>query len=224
MEIGLRSAFIISAIIHAGFAVPFYNHSLLKAHFEKRNAVIVDYVILRELSNITPANIGNKESVVVAQAPKIDVKSTPSTENKTPTKHSKLDYRKKLKAIRSKEKPEAKVSAKQTVSGADKKESQIKSSKDYIDYYGSLKEKIKARLQENYKFYTGEGDVYLSFVLSAKGALVSYNIDRSKSSKDEVLLQITRASLMAVAPFAPIPRSISEPQASFNITISFKRQ
>jgi len=224
MEIGLRSAFIISAIIHAGFAAPFYNHSLLKADFEKKNAVIVDYVILKELSNITPTNVDNKESVVVAQAPKIDLKITPSKENKAATKHSKLDYRKKLKAIKSKEKPEANVSAKQAVSGTDKKEAQIKSSKDYMDYYGFLKEKIRARLQENYKFYKGEGDVYLSFVLNAKGTLVSYNIDRSKSSKDEVLLQITRASLMAVAPFAPLPRSISEPQISFNITISFKKQ
>ena len=211
-------------MIHAAIAVPFYSHNLLKTDFEKKNAVIVDYVILKELSNITPANVSNKESIAEARIPKVDVNSAPGAENKTPTKHSKLDYKKKLEEIRSKGKSGTKVSANEAASEADKREARIRSSKDYLDYYGFLKEKIKARLQENYKFYKGEGDVYLSFVLNAKGVLIGYNIDRSKSSKDEVLLQVTRASLVAVAPFAPLPKSISDPHVAFNITISFKKQ
>lgn len=213
MELGLKSAFMISAVIHAGIAAPFYSQNLLKTDFEKKSAVIVDYLILKEMSNIVPGNVSDKESITVAQAPKVEARSAPN-DNRVNVKHSKLDYRKRLEAARVKEKKST---------GAEKKEAKLKSSKDYINYYGLLKDRIKARLQGNYKFYKGEGDVYLSFVLNEKGILLSYNIDRSRSSKDEVLLQITRASLVAVAPFPALPKSISAPETSFSITISFKK-
>lgn len=210
MEIGLKSAIIISAILHACIAAPFYGHNLIKADFERRNAVIVDYVILKELSNITPANVGGRESVDVAQAPNAEVKSKPA-DNKI--------------SVKEKDKTDEKVPAKRTISDdTDKKETELKSNKDYINYYGFLKDRIRSRLQENYKFYKGEGDVYLSFVLNAKGALISYGIDRSRSAQDEVLLHITRTSLIAVAPFPALPKTISAPQMAFNITISFKKQ
>ena len=215
MEIGLRSAFIISAIIHAAIAAPLYNYNLLKDDFVKKDAVIVDYVILSQISNTSIASLSGKESVAVSDTPQQDIKKSPS-ENNAVTKHDKAYYKKKTGL---KNKP-----AQNTAQEAHKKDAQISSSKEYISYYESLKEKIKARLRNNYRFYSGEGDIYMSFALNAKGELLSYDIDRSRSSKDEVLLQVARTSLVAVAPFGLMPKSISAPQRSFSITISFKRQ
>lgn len=212
MDIGFKSAFLISAVIHTGIAAPFYNHALLKSDFVKKDSVIVDYVILSQISNITAANTAERENVVTAGGVRA-------------IKHDRSYYRKKSEAAGLKEKKNPAVNnpAERLVVEADKKDVKIQSSKDYLNYYGCLKDKIRARLQENYRFYKGEGDVYLSFILNAKGALLASNIDRSRSSKDEVLLHITRASLVAVAPFPPLPKVISAGQMSFNITISFRK-
>ncbi len=225
MDIGFKSAFLISAIIHAGVAAPFYNHALLKNDFFKKDSVIVDYVILSQISNITAANTADRETAVTAGAERIDIKKA-STQGNSAVKHDKEYYRKKSEAAGLKEKknPAVNNTAERMAVEADKKDAKIQYNKDYIKYYGFLKDRIKARLQENYRFYKGEGDVCLSFVLNAKGALLTYNIDRSRSSKDDVLLHITRASLIAVAPFPPLPKAISAGQMSFNITISFKKQ
>ncbi|OGX00836.1 MAG: hypothetical protein A3I73_05080 [Omnitrophica bacterium RIFCSPLOWO2_02_FULL_45_16] len=233
MDITLRSAFIISAIIHAVIIAPFYNHNLLRHDFGKRNSVIVDYVVLKDMTKIAAANAANKKAIVRAsEAPKIEVKKDTAQSKlavKTDDAGSPLGeaegYRKSLEISRLKEtkEPLKNVPAKQAIQEAAKKEAHVKSSKDYIDYYDFLKDKIKIRLQENYRFYKGEGDVYLSFTLSANGALLTYNIDRSRSSKDEVLLHVTSASLKAVSPFKPLPKAISAPKMSFNITIAFKK-
>lgn len=225
MDITFRSAFIISALIHAVIIAPFYNHNLLRHGFCKRNSVIVDYVILKDMANIAAVNAANKDVIVgISEAPKIEVKKDVA-ESKLAVQTDDAGYRKSLEISRLKEtkEPLKNVSARQAAQGTAKKEAQIKSSKDYIDYYDFLKNKIRIRLQENYRFYKGEGDVYLSFTLAANGALLAYNIDRSRSSKDEVLLHMTGASLKAVSPFKPLPKAISAPKMSFNITIAFKK-
>lgn len=232
MDITLRSAFIISALIHTVIIAPFYNHNLLRHGFGKRNSVIVDYVILKDMANIAAANAANKDVTVRTSEAPIEVKKGAAQSKlavKTDDAGSPLGeaegYRKSIEAGGLKEIKDAqkKASAKQTTQEVAKKEARIKSSKEYIDYYDFLKDKIRIRLQENYRFYKGEGDVYLSFTLTANGALLAYNIDRSRSSKDEVLLHMTGASLKAVSPFKPLPKAISAPKMSFNITIAFKK-
>lgn len=224
MDITFRSAFIISALTHAVIIAPFYNHNLLRHDFGKRNSVIVDYVVLKDMANIAAANAANKDAAVRTSEAPIEVKKD-AAESKLAVKTDDAGYRKSIEAGRLKEIKEdiEKASARQATQGTAKKESRIKSSKDYIDYYDFLKDKIRIRLQENYRFYKGEGDVYLSFTLTANGALLAYNIDRSRSSKDEVLLHMTGASLKAVSPFKPLPKAISAPKMSFNITIAFKK-
>lgn len=221
MEIGLRSAIIISAILHAAIVVPFYNHNLIRNDFVKKNSVIVDYIILKQISNLTIANVSGRGSPADTEGQKLDVKNTPAPE--TPAvKHGRSYYDRKHLKSGVAQASKAGAGQGQAVTAAGK-EAGIRSSRDYINYYGYLKERIKERLQGNYKFYKGEGDVYLSFILSSQGALLSYDIDRSKSTTDEVLLHITGTSLKAVAPFSPLPKSISSPKMSFAITVSFKK-
>ena len=61
MGITLRGAFIISAVIHAGLFAPFYNQYLLQQELEKKNTIVVDYVVLKE---IAIAIATNKEVVL----------------------------------------------------------------------------------------------------------------------------------------------------------------
>jgi hypothetical protein len=205
--------------------VPLYHGNFLKSDFVKKDPAIVDYIILKEISNITIANTGGKNAVSRADADRIDVKkpvapvTTTAQTPKAQARHTRSEYLKRFEAAKLREKARQIASSRES----DKNDAAIRSTKDYQDYYGFLKDKIRTRLQENYKFYKGEGDVYVSFVLGSKGQLVSYAIDRAKSVKDEVLLHITGTSLMAVSPFPPLPKIISQPFMSFSITISFKK-
>jgi hypothetical protein len=226
MEIGLKSAIIISAVVHAAIAAPLYNHNFFKGNFIKKDLVIVDYIVLKEISNISIANTA-KNAAATVEPDKVSVKSDmvqASTQTKPAVKHSRAEYLRRLLDARNRKKNISSSSEKeQAVKEAAKKDAQIRSSRDYQDYYSFLKEKIRDRLQDNYRYYKGEGDVYVSFVLGSRGELISYNIDRLKSAKDEVLLHITGTSLMAVAPFPPLPKSIALPKMSFAITVSFKK-
>lgn len=205
MEMTLRSAIIISAVIHVCLFAPFYNQNLIKMEMEKKRTVVVDYVVLKEIAEAIKAN---KEVVLkTPETPRIDIQKeiTPKQEE--------------AKAEKSKGDAAAKAAARE----AEKKDAALKSNKDYISYYQIIREKIRARLKNNYRYYSNEGDVYLSFAINPNGSLSSYSIDRSRSTTNEVLLHITAESLKAVSPFPVIPKTLSSSKMSFSIMISFKR-
>jgi hypothetical protein len=222
MDITLKSAFIISAIIHAGAFAPFYNQHLLRMEMEKKNSVVVDYVILKEIAT---AIATNKEIVLKrAETPSIDIQKEIAIRPQ-PAPKEQVDNRKSSKASKLKNKTNlrkhgaVKSSAKEKV----KTEAKLKQDEDYVNYYQLIREKIRSKLKDNYQYYKREGDVYLSFSLTQNGSLLTYTIDRVKSTQDETLLQITASSLKAISPFPTLPKSLSTSQMSFNIVISFKK-
>lgn len=222
MDITLRGAFIISAIIHAGLFAPFYNQQILRQELEKKNTVVVDYVILKE---IAAAISTNKEIVLKSPGtPRIDIQKEIAVKPQ-PAPQIKSDNRKSEKSSKLKEKTAShkRDAVKNSSREAAKKESRLKQNKDYVNYYQLIREKIRARLKDNYRHYNREGEVHLSFVLTQNGSLLSYAIDRSKSTQDDVLLHITATSLKAISPFPALPRSLSMSKMSFNIIISFKK-
>ncbi len=222
MDMSLRSAFIISAVIHAAVFTPFYNQHMLRQETEKRNSVIVDYVVLKEIAN---AIAMNKEVVMrLAETPRIEIKKEIAVKPQQ-ADQKKTDYKKRLEARKKKEKERShkQDAAKSASEAAAKKDAELTSNKDYVSYYQLIREKIRARLKTNYAYYSHEGDVYLSFTITPNGTLLTYRIDRAKSTQDEVLLHITATSLKAVSPFPPMPRSLSAPKMSFSIIISFRK-
>jgi len=222
MDMTLRGAFIISAIIHAGLFAPFYNQHILRQELEKRNTIVVDYVILKEIAT---AIATNKEVVLKSpETPRIDIQKEVAVKPQ-PALQVKADNRKSMKSGKLKERTTShkRDAVKDPSKEAVKKEAQLKQSKDYVNYYQLIREKIRSRLKDNYQYYNREGEVHLSFVLTQNGSLLSYAIDRSKSTQDEVLLHITATSLKAISPFPALPRSLSISRMSFNIVISFKK-
>lgn len=222
MDITLRSAFIISAIIHAGAFAPFYNQHLLKMRLEKKNSVVVDYVILKEIATAIAAN---KEIVIKRpETPQIDIQKEIAVKPQ-PASQVKADDKKISKAGRLKDRAKSRKrdAVKDTAKDTAKARAEQKRKEDYVNYYQLIREKIRSKLKNNYQHYKHEGDVYLSFTLTQNGSLLTYAIDRVKSTHDEVLLDITAASIKAISPFAPLPKSLSTSQMSFNIVISFKK-
>ena len=222
MDITLRGAFIISAVIHAGVFAPFYNQHLLRQELEKKNTVVVDYVILKEIAT---AIATNKEVVLKRpETPQIDIQKEVAVKPQ-PAAQVKADNRKSAKSSKLKDRTKShkRDAVKDSSKEAAKKKTQLKQSKDYVNYYQLIREKIRSRLKDNYQYYNREGEVHLSFVLTQNGSLLSYAIDRSKSTQDEVLLHITATSLKAISPFPALPRSLLISKMSFNIVISFKK-
>lgn len=215
MQISLRGSIFMSAVMHAALLAPFYHQALFRADFAKHDSVVVDYVILKEMTGAALTNVTHKEAAQVSAntgGGGIEIKSNEVQQAAFPAvKHGKAAYMKRLEA---RKKRELEVL---------KKEVQTKANREYLNYYEVLKNRIKTRLQNNYRFYKGEGDVYLSFALDAGGKLLAYDVDRQKSSKDEVLIQMACASLKGVSPFPPLPKIIATDKTSFNIIISFKK-
>ncbi len=189
---------------------------------EKKNTVVVDYVILKEIAAAITAN--KEVTLNRPETPRIDIKKEVVAKPQ-PAPQVKSDNKKSSKSSDIKERTTSrkKDAIKKSSEEAAKKEAQLKRSKDYINYYQLIREKIRSRLKDNYQYYRREGEVYLSFVLTQNGSLLSYAIDRPKSTQDEVLLHITATSLKAISPFPALPRSLSMSKMSFNIMISFKK-
>jgi hypothetical protein len=222
MEMTLRSAFMISAAIHAMICAPFYHQQMVQREMEKKNTAVVDYVILKEIAE---AIATGKEIVIKKpETPRIDVQKKVEV-TPQPAPQVKTDSKKSAKSSKLKERSKSHIknAVKDSTKESAKKEAQLKQTKDYVNYYQLIREKIRARLKDNYQYYNREGEAHLSFVLTQNGSLLSYAIDRDKSTKDEVLLQITATSLKAVSPFPPLPKSLSMSKMSFNIVISFKK-
>lgn len=222
MDMSLRGAFVISAIIHVGLFAPFYNQHLLRQELEKKNTVVVDYVVLKEIAT---AIATNKEVVLKRpETPQIDIQKEVAVKPQ-PEAQVKTDNRKSAKYNKLKERTKShkRNALKNSFQDTAKKEAQLRQSKDYVNYYQLIREKLRARLKDNYQYYNREGEVNLSFALTQNGSLLSYEIDRSKSTQDEVLLHITATSLRAISPFPALPKSLAISKMSFNIVISFKK-
>ena len=222
MESTLKGAFVISVIIHAGIFAPFYNQHILRQELEKNHTVVVDYVVLKE---IAAAAAGNKGVIFkTPEAPQIDAQKEVAVKPQ-PAPQVNADNRKISKSSKLKDRTDSRKrgASDNSAKEALKEDAELKQRRDYIDYYQLIRERIRSRLKDSYRYYNREGDVYLSFTITPNGSLLNYSIDKSRSTQDDILLQITGNSLKAVSPFPALPRSLSMPKMSFSIAISFKK-
>ena len=194
----LRNAVIISTLIHGIFLYPM-NTILLKKHIEIKKPIEIEYVVIKEPEKIKTVTQSMESRMMEAR-----IQETP-----------KVELKEDVKRIA----PPKRVSQDMA-----KKDAQIKSTAEYIGYYHLIREKVRARLKENYVGYSTEGDVYLIFVLDSGGRLLEYAIEHSKSTGDKKLLDIAVTSLRQAAPFPAFPKGLSAPRMSFNLLVSFKRR
>jgi TonB family protein len=189
--------------------------SLSSFRFEKRHRpLVVDYIILKEIEKAVAKK--------TAETPRVEINKVVETKDESAPKPQ-----------RAPAKAESQDQLKQEAKKADnvrealaerlKKETKLKSTRDYISYYSLLRERVRRRLKENYRNYAKEGDVYLTFGLSADGTLLTLNIDDARSSADIVLRDMALKSLKEASPFPRFPKGLTVPKMSFSVLISFRR-
>lgn len=105
-----------------------------------------------------------------------------------------------------------------------KTQAQVRSTKDYINYYQLIREKIRERLKGHYRNYHGQGDVILLFMLNSDGSVAAVDAETALSVKDANLIRVAIASVKEASPFPPFPRELAYPKVAFDLTISFKKQ
>lgn len=196
MHITFKEAVIISIVIHSAVILPLSGKKIPPRTVRQKDSITVDYIKYKEAETKTP------ETPKVEVSPKVEMKAAvkPPAE-KSPAK-----------------------SAKDAADALAAKQARIMSTKDYVNYYQLIREKIRQRLKARYRSYYNEGDVSLVFVLRSDGALVSAAADPERSVRDRALIDTAVQSLREAAPFAPFPKALTLPQMSFTLTVSFKKQ
>ncbi len=205
----MKNAIVISTVIHFAVISPLYSVDISRDSARQDKPMTVDYLIMEEISKIPVEKIDTKSST--RETPGIEIKKTADV------KPSQVKS-----VVRPVPPADAKKQAESVVTA--KAETKIKETKDYINYYQLIRERIREKLKENYRYYYKEGDVYLRFTLLSDGSLSEYTADPARSIKDDTLIHIATVSLIEAAPFQPFPKALTLPKMSFNLIVSFKKQ
>jgi protein TonB len=200
-----KNAIIISMSVHAAIILPLCTAPFMKEPAKKE--LVVDYVRLKEAlklkTPVTDVELKVPESPKVELKPKVEAAPAP----RAPT-----------------DKVEAKKDATQELA---QKQQRIRTTKDYVNYYQLLREKIRQKVKRNYTDSYGEGEIHLNFVLSANGSLASCEVDRAISAGDAELsglAELAVSSVRQASPFPPFPKALEIPAMNFSVTVVFKKE
>jgi len=195
MKPSFTNCLVISFAFHLALLGPVVHPEKAVNQPREDKPLVVDYVTI-------------KERVKAPEEPKLELNK--KIEMKAPVEANQDQAKKAGRIARARE--------------AARKEAQVKSTKDYINYYQLIREKIRAKLKAKYNTYYKEGDVSLIFKLQADGSLSNIEVEGANSTSDRALCDIAAASVKEAAPFAPFPKALSLPAMSFNLVVSFKKQ
>ena len=92
----------------------------------------------------------------------------------------------------------------------------------YVDYFRFLRERIRWAALRNYPQRNVEGEVYLSFTLTANGQVAEARIIEGRSTPDPGLRTASLESLREAAPFPAFPNTLNRPQMTFRIVIVYE--
>ncbi|MFH1854777.1 MAG: TonB family protein [Candidatus Omnitrophota bacterium] len=94
----------------------------------------------------------------------------------------------------------------------------------YISYYRAVREKIRQCADRSYPSnrMLGQGEVFLSFVVTSSGELLRAKVIEERSVSNRVLKNLAIESIKEASPFPPFPKGMSQYQITFNIIISFE--
>jgi outer membrane biosynthesis protein TonB len=95
----------------------------------------------------------------------------------------------------------------------------LKENPAYLDYYQSIREKIKQYIYQNYNL-SDSGEVTLSFTILNSGELAA--VSSKKGAQDLKLLNTVIKSIESAAPFKSFPKELPYSRLRFNLAIYFK--
>jgi len=197
-------AFGISILIHSAIFLPISGLALTRHESVLNKPIVVDYVKV-ETRKEPPKKM---RAAVQAETPKLELSKE-------------IEMKEKKAAAEALKNREA---AKREVRELARAQAQVRSTKDYINYYQLIREKIRERLKSHYRNYHGEGDVVLIFMLDSSGSVAAVDAETALSTKDANLVRVAITSVKEASPFPPFPRELAYPKVAFDLTVSFKKQ
>ena len=215
MSAPFKIAIAVSVIIHSLFFIPVWK--IVKVPLEAEKPVIVDYLESKEPQVNVVTRHGRP--VKIAETPKAQLTGKAEIAGAIEGQEAAAKAEAARRQARAKAEA-AKIEARELA----KSQEPLRNTRDYINYYQLIRERIRQELKGRYKKSYGEGDVVLLFMLNSDGSLAAVDAGEARSAKDAVLAQLAVASLKGASPFPHFPKELSVPKMSFDLTISFKKQ
>lgn len=209
----LSTALIISTIVHTLVFLPF-THLFKTATAEKvLPALIVTYVALKKAPPLETQ--GKKEIPPEVKEVKYNATNNQGAPNKI---KSSTNFEAQNSLVKKTPETPAIQQSKVEIPPELPKEKEGL----YLNYYGSIRDKIRSLVLKNYPYYIACGEVCLYFILSADGTLKEIRIIEERSSQNQSLKEIAKRSVQQAAPFFAFPKGLNQAQLSFNVIISFE--
>ena len=92
----------------------------------------------------------------------------------------------------------------------------------YLRYFQTIRERIRYYAQRNVSRLSRRGEVFVRFVVSAVGQVLSVESDAARSSRDTELQRMSCESVRQSGPFPPFPATFNQPQITFRIIIQYE--
>jgi protein TonB len=206
-------AIMISTIVHAAVLMPLSVTASREIPAPKKD-ILVDYVKLSE----PPKEKAMKRDadLKMPDRPKVDLR--PKVDSSPGQKVEKAEVARDKGVVDDEKAARTKIDADRAELAA---QARARATKDYINYYQLIREKIKRNVRRRYRDRSREGEVRLNFVLNSDGSLAVSEVVGGAS--DEELASIALASLREAAPFPRFPKDLSLARMSFTVEIIFKR-
>lgn len=206
MDKSLTVALLISAIFHLAIILPlpYFNQSLVK---KSPYAIKITYLAAEEIALKDVRRKAKPPAAIQHKAPKKEV----AAKAKEDLKPKPLDDLTHLA------KPTPEHLAIEIPPELPKEKEAL-----YLNYYQSIREKIRKIVLNNYPRYIACGEVCLYFVLTSNGELKEIRVVEERSSQNRLLKEIAERSVYQASPFLAFPKDLNQPQLSFNVIISFE--
>ena len=91
-----------------------------------------------------------------------------------------------------------------------------------LNYLRAIRNRINSYVHRNYRTHMGKGEILLHFVLNSDGSVRSASIVKDDTDNNKRLKDLCLNSIYLSSPFKSFPNDLDLPQATFNISISFK--
>ena len=92
----------------------------------------------------------------------------------------------------------------------------------YVDYFQLLRERIRQAAMRRYPLRNTQGEVFLTFTVTADGQVPEAHIVEEQSTPEVALRAASLESLRDAAPFPPFPKTLNRPRMTFRIIISYE--
>lgn len=229
MSVTFRSALLISASLHISAIGPSLSSDFTLTHKmpEADAPMVVDYLVAKEPEN----SLISKKAILAASVESIGSKNADIQVAGDDVVNGRRPFQNNIAGKRQAAGVKNGTPAKKGAAINDvaikemvKRQDHIKSTREFINYFNLIREKIRQKLKTNYMNCGNEGEIHLVFVLNADGSLVAIDTEKDGLAYDKRLARIAASSVRQASPFWPFPKELSLPQMYFNLVVSFKKR